>query len=448
MVTKQTLIYIVGAIIAIVIVYYIASPKSMPRLKQSVFIGILLIATGLIIYLLRDPNPLLEGVGRKVKPYVLNYPKGNNYLNIHVDPNPANNFFIVMGDWGGTAVGHKDAQYAVADMLKRYLDDNSHLNLLFLATLGDNFYYTGQNGKLWDIDWHKVYDPRLLAVPWLAVMGNHDWGKNDAWCLCPEGNPHAKEINGTKYYCNLLNEDKGRPRPSYTKNFHLPDFCHNYRIDELEFELLAISADYIDAPKGIGGSGIEPGHGGYQTNKNCEKAGINLVDKLQAIFEAGLNMLYDRAKNSTNKNILITDHYHIHKVPKVGVPACEEFRNLFLKHSPIASKQTVICAGGHIHTTGCIKMQGKCCVNILAGGGGGCCSKKPEDKHNGFYVIRFDKNKNMYTEQITYPYHTSASLGFENTEPPSEPPCSPDVHDEDSCVYERELEDSFDNQHE
>lgn len=342
-------------------------------------------------------------------PYIPHYNTNNNYLNIKVDTqNISNNYFMVVGDWGGATVGFANAQKAVAEMMISYYNDNPGKNLLFIAVLGDNFYWTGQDGTLWDSDWYNIYDKKLTNVPWFPVMGNHDWGNSDPWCLCPENNPKSTKVGTTSYMCHQLNSDKGIPRPDYTNNYQFPDFCYHYSINELDFELIAMSTDYIDSPNGLGGDGIgikQDGQkeGAYYTNVNCQVGKINVTDKLKTIYDAGINILIDRAKNTTNKNILITNHYSASNVPSDNMPACENFRNIFISNSK-QSDQTVICSGGHVHSTGCLQNVGGVCLNILAGGGGGCCTANPGIGINGFYIIKFDNNKKMITEQLTYPY--------------------------------------------
>lgn len=359
-----------------------------------------------------------EDVGQyqKLPKYVLNYDKTDNHLGIKINKQDySKNYFMIIGDWGGNNVGHGANQKAVADMMLKYYNDNSDKTLLFIVTCGDNFYYHGQSGKTWDKTWASVYDKKLLSVPWFPVMGNHDWGNDDQYCLCPEKNKKAKSINGQKYHCNQLNSDKGIKRPPNTTNYYFPDFCYHYSINELGFELIAVSADYIDAPKGIGGNGVAKGKGAYETNLRCKEAGIDLKSKLKTIYEAGVDLVTERGKVSQNKSILITNHYPARSFGSHS-PAHTDLKDFFVKASK-NKNQKVISAGGHIHSIGCKTMQGGACVEMLSGGGGGCCDKKPVKNASGFFAVHFDKNKDMYTKQVSYPYHISAQTGFPHTEP-------------------------------
>lgn len=402
----------------------------MDFIKKNALLITGVIITAVLIYVLTKKYGREEFVRelhrnrhyQKLKPYVLNYNTADNHLNIPVDKKPSNNYFMVIGDWGGAAVGHYDNQKAVADMMKQYYDYNAKLGktLLFILTCGDNFYFHGQTGNLWNKSWYDVYDKVFTSVPWFAVMGNHDWGNDDSYCLCPEASKYAVKINGQPYDCNQLNNDKGgKRRPSYAPDniYHFPDFCYHYSINELDFELIAVSADYIDSPNGIGGSGVTKGKGAYVTNKNCEAAGIDLTSKLKTIYEAGVNLLAERGRVSQNKNIIITNHYPSDKFHKKHVPNHVELPDYFKQASKMGDKQTVIYAGGHYHSVGCKEMKGRACVAMMSGGGGGCCSKEPVKKASGFFGVHFDDNKNMITHQVTYPYHVSLANNFTNSNP-------------------------------
>ena len=354
--------------------------------------------------------------------YKLNYNNtDDNYLKIYVDPITSNNYFMIIGDWGGNfQTPYGNVQKAVAAKMLEYYNKqkSSGKNLLFIATVGDNFYWMGQDGTTWDSNWSDIYDINLRNVPWFPVMGNHDWGNDDPYCLCPE-NAHEAIIfpNGTSYKCNQLNSDKHliNTRPKNTINYHFPDFCYHYTIKDLDFELIALSGDYLDSPGGIGGDG--PNKGAKQTALNCgDSEGKGMTAKLKKIYDAGQQLLQDRAKNTSNTNILITNHYSTGSegsAPIDHAHACKDLRDSFIANSTLKQYQTVICAGGHVHSTGCIETDptGNLCINILTGGGGGCCDPNPSKEANGFYVVKFNDNKKMSTERVVLSSNINYSLG-------------------------------------
>jgi hypothetical protein len=375
--------------------------------------------------------------------YQLNYDLSR--IQIKPDPIPDNNYFILIGDWGGVSANANlgSSQLAVAKMMKDYYNEQGiNRKLLFVATLGDNFYYTGHDGtaEMWNSTWKHVYGPNskddtdLTNVPWFAVMGNHDFGNNDPWSICPEKSPQVRIVNKTAYNCNQLDNDKqivSRQRPSDTDNYVMPDFCYNYEIPELNFELIALSCDYTDSPKGIGGDGTDEkcgDHmcGAFQTSVNCGSPQA-MTDKLRSIYNAGQDLLIERAKNSEMTNILITNHY-----PDVE----NELKNTFISNTPETKKarQTVITAGGHDHNTYCIQQQDEeLCLSIVSGGGGGCCTTAPTANVSGFYVVHFyrdssDNSIKMKTEKILYPYPKKSSTYHKNGSFIVNVPHSPDSH--------------------
>jgi hypothetical protein len=343
--------------------------------------------------------------------YVLNIPdqKLDNYLKIDVNnKNPENNYFIILGDWGagGFSASCINAQKQVAKaMLDFYNNQKSKgKNLLCIITVGDNFYDTGLSSlDNFKSQWKDIYGELATDHIWFAIMGNHDWGNADSSCLCPDNDPNAKNIKGQYYKCNQLNTDKGGIRPpgiGIKGGYHMPDFAYNYRIDDLDFELIGISNSVVDCPGGIGGGG--EGGGATQTFGKCgspQKA----CDKLRSIHNAGIKLIQDRAQNSKAKNILIFNHY--------PGSACDELRQTFISKSTVPN-QTVICAGGHTHSQGCLKTDynGMGCLSIQSGGGGGCCPttcQNPDPNIFGFYVGEFDSNKNL----VTYNVSSGGKLG-------------------------------------
>ena len=131
---------------------------------------------------------------------------------------------------------------------------------------------------------------------------------------------------------------------------------------------------------------------------------------------------------------MITNHYPAKSFGS-HTPSHTDLKDFFTKASKRGKSQTVISSGGHIHAIGCKTMQGPVCVEMLSGGGGGCCDKNPVKNASGFYAVHFDKNKDMYTKQISYPYHISAQAGFPHTQP-LDVPHPPDVDEELHSHYE------------
>lgn len=81
--------------------------------------------------------------------------------------------FLAIGDSGSG----KPMQKEVADAMAAYAKKSS-VPLSFVLVLGDNFYedgVTSTNDPQWQTKFEKMYDQNALPVPFLAVLGNHDW---------------------------------------------------------------------------------------------------------------------------------------------------------------------------------------------------------------------------------------------------------------------------------
>jgi len=81
---------------------------------------------------------------------------------------------LIFGDWGS---GGSPEQTAVAKQAAAYARTN---NIKFDAALllGDNFYKKMDGGvkdPRWQTEFEKMFDPEILAMPFYAALGNHDY---------------------------------------------------------------------------------------------------------------------------------------------------------------------------------------------------------------------------------------------------------------------------------
>lgn len=85
---------------------------------------------------------------------------------------------LALGDWGIDT----PAQKAVASGMKEYVERNA-LTLDAVLLLGDNFYVDLERGvedPAWKELFERRFDPKSLAAPFYAVLGNHDYSDGKA----------------------------------------------------------------------------------------------------------------------------------------------------------------------------------------------------------------------------------------------------------------------------
>jgi len=313
---------------------------------------------------------------------------------------------MLIGDWGAADSTYEPVQVAVAKKMQAYYNKqkSAGYNLLFIAAVGDNFYYYGQNCDEWTDHWKDMYGDLTDNIPWLAVYGNHDWGNSDPDCMCSWTKPrYVDPTTNMPYTCNQINANKKGCNPS---NYYLPDFGYYYRIDQLGFELIAVEESVTDCPNGIGGSG--PNSGASEVFANCGSTtvGCGWMAKLQNATES---MLVSRAQQSINSNFLIIQHY-----PAKGSSLVDLFHSSRGKNIN-ASNDRVVGAYGHSHLQACDRTNTKTglCDSVQNGGGGGCCN---EESLRGFYTMGFDNNKRLiqplpYNDaQLTCEYPCDSTL--------------------------------------
>ena len=192
--------------------------------------------------------------------YVSNFPYEPNPLKIQVASPASKNYFMVLGDWGAVPSGQgtiPDIQQKVAGRMVDYYNKAKAAgrNLLFVATVGDNFYWTGlgRGSSSFQDVWQANYGP-LTSVPWLVAAGNHDLGDSDDWAICPANAPNKTMVGGQAYGANMFNPDKGGYRPPGTEMYWMPDFNYWYIVPELDLIYIQILTLY-DCPNHLGGNG-------------------------------------------------------------------------------------------------------------------------------------------------------------------------------------------------
>ncbi|CAE7879986.1 PAP3, partial [Symbiodinium microadriaticum] len=191
-------------------------------------------------------------------PYINNY-DGQNPLGIQPNGQRSQNYFLMIGDWG-RAGSPGPCQRAVADHLKAYVSRQQQQGkkLLFIASVGDNFYWSGVTPGAWQASWASLYGPNdpgspLYQVPWLSVLGNHDLGNDDPYAACADQmQAPLATVNGQRYGCEQFNADKNPNRPGNTKLYWLPDYNYHYEIPEADLEVIAIDTNQVDI-EGLGG---------------------------------------------------------------------------------------------------------------------------------------------------------------------------------------------------
>ena len=79
---------------------------------------------------------------------------------------------LAIGDWGAD----NSVQAAVASAMASYVERNQ-IKLDAVLLLGDNFYVklSGVDDPQWNTLFEQMYDPKRLAVPFYAALGNHDY---------------------------------------------------------------------------------------------------------------------------------------------------------------------------------------------------------------------------------------------------------------------------------
>ncbi|CAE7272928.1 PAP7 [Symbiodinium necroappetens] len=336
-------------------------------------------------------------------------PATHTYSNNYASDNPLGiemsragrdmSYFLILGDWG-KAGGPGSCQKAVAAQLRAYAEKQAlgSKKLLFIASVGDNFYWTGATPEAWDAVWSQPYgiqDPNspVYQVPWLSVYGNHDYGNHDPYAFCPHKDESAQRtvINGQAYASHQLNFDKNPSRPWGTEMYWLPDYNYHYAIPSdahADVEVIAVDTSARLNPEDVGGNP----RGRASADALCGGRAVAQTF-LNKTYEAGRRLVIERAKKNKAGTVLIIQHYP-HFCP----------RDLFEDSLPASrkGKVKVLCAYGHVHDQKCDKKdESGMCLDILSGGGGGCCA--PLINRAGFAAVHLDSGSGVAAVDVESP---------------------------------------------
>lgn len=83
--------------------------------------------------------------------------------------------FLVFGDWGRN--GQRDQREVATQMAIASKASDAR----FIISAGDNFYEKGvasANDPQWQTSFENVYHDPALQIPWLVILGNHDYAGN------------------------------------------------------------------------------------------------------------------------------------------------------------------------------------------------------------------------------------------------------------------------------
>ncbi len=139
--------------------------------------------------------------------------------------------FLVLGDWGSG----RPQQKGIADAMARYAQTHASTDPVQWVTLvGDNFYETGVSGvddPQWKLKFEDVYDAKRLAVPFIAALGNHDWGQNPAAEIAYAGaHPGTRWQMDGFYFKRTYGQNPAAPLADF---FYIDTDLWNYHLDRL-----------------------------------------------------------------------------------------------------------------------------------------------------------------------------------------------------------------------
>lgn len=284
----------------------------------------------------------------------------------------------------------------VARKLKSYVSKqkNQGKTLLAVGLAGDNFYWTGATPTSWDRQWEPAYETRdpksvLHKIPWIATLGNHDYGDNDPYAFCPHHNPRGT-IDGQAYSSHQLNRDRNPTRPEGTEHYWFPDYNFHYEIPEASLEFISLDTNHANVVNNLG-----PNSEGFrEAFQKCH--GREHVEAfMNRVRRAGTKLLRERARKGNASTTIILQHYP---------GGCQ--KDVFEAAARRVGRTTrVLCAYGHVHDQKCEGSEHGTCNMVMTGGGGGCCG----NHRAGFTAVHLTEDGGFTTDLDSSEVSLSAS---------------------------------------
>lgn len=339
-------------------------------------------------------------------------PAPAEYRNLYEGDNPrgivpaltrSDNYFIILGDWGRSE-RPGPCQRKVAEKMADYTREQARKGktLLAVVTTGDNFYWSGVTPQTWQRSWGDVYNKPeytyLKDVPWLGVLGNHDYGDNDPYLFCPDKKPKARSTVTVKtvaggrvvqpYGGNAFNRDRNRERAPFTDQFHLPDYSYHYELNvhNVSLEFIMIDTNRDDVVYNLG-----PDADGFRNAFQRCGGEDHVKNFMNRTYIAGMQLLQERAYRGTAKTTVVLQHY-----PE----KLYEVKATFEMYLNPNRTTNVLYAYGHVHRQECHAFDASgACTQLLSGSGGGCCAG---DRRNpmvgGFTAVHLLDNGGFTTD--------------------------------------------------
>eukprot|EP00434_Breviolum_minutum_P020141 symbB.v1.2.017761.t1/scaffold1355.1/size123688/3 len=239
------------------------------------------------------------------------------------------------------------AQYSVADGMAAVSAALGTVD--FVLSVGDNFYLRGvmdESDLNWRYMFEEVYPHESLQVPWLNVLGNHDYGGHECdGCLFEGGTGGCSD--GQIAYDN---EKTWEFPAAKKKRWVMPNryYKKSFKYEDFSIDVFAIDSNFVNSQSLCHGQSMITAEKVCNA-KQCE-------DFHRKLYQTQLQWLKEELPKSTATWKWVMGHH-----------PCEMLSNEFLQL--FASNGISIIFAGHVHQLRLDRVKDVFCVVTGAGGG-------------------------------------------------------------------------------